>query len=170
VPHYLRAAGHYEFGPQRVPIRLTHEAGDRISRAWQSGDDAAGYAIQWAEIYGFVNELTLGQSQLARRILVIRYEDLCDRPHEVIAGILEHAALEPSTPISPEPFAHIAPPGRRDLGSSVEFQESVWRVSESVARLFGYTPTPHDLRESGQSRKPAGLAEVAASLARAQAA
>jgi hypothetical protein len=162
VPHYLRAAGHYEFGPQRVPIRLTYESGGRIRQAWQCGDDAAGYAVQWAEIYRFVEELRSSRSDLAERILVVRYEDLCDRPHEVIARIFEHAGLEALAPIGAAAFPHIAAPrDRGELGPSVDLRETIWHATESIAGLFGYTPTPHDLRENGRLKEPACPAGVA---------
>lgn len=39
VPRYLEAAGHFEFGPQRIPIRLSAVQGDRILEAWAHGDE-----------------------------------------------------------------------------------------------------------------------------------
>ena len=53
---YLSAAGHFEFGPQRRPICLTPEAAEGASGVWDEGD-AAGYARQWAEVYGHVARL-----------------------------------------------------------------------------------------------------------------
>jgi hypothetical protein len=150
VPRYLMAAGHFEFGPQRVPIRLSHAAGDRIREAWQSGHDAAGYATQWAEIYRFVDHLRSDGKSLAKRILVIRYEDFCDCPHEVVSDILQHAHLDSKTTIDPQAFEHIAlPPSRSASDLADDFRETVWRETRSVATLFGYAPTEGT---SGSSR------------------
>jgi hypothetical protein len=141
VPHYLAAAGHYEFGPQRVPIRLSHEIGDRIRAAWECGEDAAGYASQWAEIYRFVDHLRSAASDLSRRILVVRYEDFCARPQEVMRGILQHARLDAWEVFGVHSLDHIAPPRRGAADLPEEFREKVWRETESVAERFGYAST-----------------------------
>jgi hypothetical protein len=153
VPRYLMAAGHYEFGPQRVPIRLSHEAGDRIREAWQRGDDGAGYAAQWAEIYRFVDRLRSDAKNLAERILVVRYEDLCDGPHQVVSDILRHANLTLDATIEPQAFGHIAPPvcGASDLPDG--FRETVWRETGSVAKLFGYAAADDAVRRARDARK-----------------
>ena len=153
VPRYLMAAGHYEFGPQRVPIRLSHEAGDRIREAWQRGDDDAGYAVQWADIYRFVDRLRSDAKGLAERILVVRYEDFCDGPHEVVSDILRHANLTSDATIEPQAFGHIALPvcGASDLPDG--FRETVWRETGAVAKLFGYAAADDAVRRAKDARK-----------------
>jgi hypothetical protein len=146
VPHYLRAAGHYEFGPQRVPIRLSHEAGDRIRAAWERGDDAAGYAAQWAEIYDFVDRLRCDVSGLADRMLIVRYEDFCDCPYEVLRAILRHAHLDAEATLDPRAFEHIVLPSCDASDLPDHFRETVWRETESVAARFGYARTDENLR------------------------
>ncbi len=153
VPHYLRAAGHYEFGPQRVPIRLTHEAGDRIRDAWRRGDDATGYAIQWAEIYGFVHALLESSDELAAHTCVIRYEDFCDRPAEVMAAVCRHAQLEPVSTNGLHPFEHIVASPHDSLDLSQDFRGVVWREAGSVATRFGYSPVSHRLSNARDERK-----------------
>jgi hypothetical protein len=159
VPRYLMAAGHYEFGPQRVPIRLSHEAGDRIREAWQRGQDDAGYATQWAEIYRFVDRLRSDANGLGERLLVVRYEDFCDRPHEVVGDILCHANLAPDTPVDPLALEHIAPPSRGTSEFPDNFRETVWRETESVARRFGYATT-----EDTSGSSPDELGRIRAAL------
>ena len=141
VPHYLAAAGHYEFGPQRVPIRLSHAAGNRIRAAWERGENDAGYAIQWAEIYRFVDALRSSTNELSQRILVVRYEDFCARPCDVMRSILQHAKLDGGEAFAGQALDHIAPPGRSAAALPGEFRANVWRETESVAERFGYTPT-----------------------------
>lgn len=101
VPRYLEAAGHFEFGPQRVPIRLDPTQGDRILEAWSRDDSCLGYSIQWAEIYRFAESLRSTNKELAPRILIVRHEDLCREPAATIRQILEFAELEPqkATPL-----------------------------------------------------------------------
>jgi hypothetical protein len=141
VPRYLAAAGHYEFGPQRVPIRLSHTAGDRIRAAWERGEDDAGYAIQWAEIYRFVDALRSTPSELSRRILVVRYEDFCARPYDVMRGILQHAKFDGGKTFAGPALDHIAPPRRGAADLREEFRANVWRETEAVAERFGYAST-----------------------------
>ncbi len=94
VPRYLEAAGHFEFGPQRRPIRLDGREGDRILEAWSRGDDYLGYSIQWKELYHFVETLRTADRDLARRILVVRYEDLCDQPEATMERLLGDIEVE----------------------------------------------------------------------------
>jgi hypothetical protein len=154
VPRYLMAAGHYEFGPQRVPIRLSHQAGDQILEDWQSGRDDAGYATQWADIYRFVDGLRSEPNALAERMLVVRYEDFCDCPHGVVSDILQHAHLDSETTIDPHAFAHIAPSpscGAWDLADG--FRETVWSIAGTVAKRFGYAPTDDTTDEVSITRQ-----------------
>jgi Sulfotransferase family len=159
VPHYLRAAGHYEFGPQRMPIRLTHEAGDRIRNAWHRGDDATGYAIQWAEVYGFVHALLESSDDLAARTSVIRYEDFCDHPAEVMAAVCRHAQLDACATNS---FAHIVASPHDSLDLPHNFRETVWREAGSVANHFGYSPTSHRPASARDEQKTDALPQRAA--------
>ncbi|MGQ0634389.1 MAG: sulfotransferase family protein [Planctomycetaceae bacterium] len=138
VPRYLAAAGHYEFGPQRVPVNLSIEAGDRIRSAWRQGDDYAGYAAQWAEIYRFVDQLRQRDDDVAQRMLVITYEEFCSNPRGILTRIVEHAGLALPETSGADPFAHIAP---SDHGESLspEIRATIRRETEGVAAGFGYT-------------------------------
>lgn len=94
VPKYLAAAGHFEFGPQRIPTRLDANQCERILDAWARGEEYVGYAIQWAEIYRFVDALRKNDSHLADRILVVRYEDLCSEPEAMLRRILHWTGFD----------------------------------------------------------------------------
>ncbi len=95
VPRYLEAAGHFEFGPQRLPIRLDGVQGDRILDAWANGEEYVGYAIQWKELYGFVQTLRQEHPQLKERIHLVRYEDLCADPHQTLRQLMERIEVDP---------------------------------------------------------------------------
>jgi hypothetical protein len=151
VSRYLAAAGHYEFGPQRMPIRLTNESGDRIAAAWDRGDEGLGYAIQWAEIYGFVDDLRNESAALANRILFVRYEDFCADPYETMCAILRFLDLDTDV-LRPQQFGHIVASTLGTLACSEEFRTSVWRETASVATQFGYA-SPYDV-ELPQACRP----------------
>jgi hypothetical protein len=120
VARYLAAAGHYEFGPQRMPIRLTNESGDRIAAAWNRGDDGLGYAIQWAEIYRFVDALRSESEALANRILFVRYEDFCSQPDEEMCRILRFLDMDTDI-VERQQFGHIVASTLGTLACSDEF-------------------------------------------------
>lgn len=140
VAKYLAMSGHYEFGPQRVPIRLTEGGGEQIEQAWQSGRDHVGYAVQWADVYGFVHSLKSRGDALAERIQVIRYEDFCGDPRGTLGSILRHAGLEEHRVLSAMRFDHIAPPQPDACTPSGQEQEEIWHETGDVAREFGYRP------------------------------
>ena len=93
VPQYLRAAGHYEFGPQRVPINVDDASPQRIRDAWAAGDDDLGYAIMWRSVYAHVRRLAQAGGPLAHRIKVVRYEDFCARPRAVLRDLFDFCEL-----------------------------------------------------------------------------
>jgi hypothetical protein len=138
VPRYLAAAGHFEFGSHRVPIRFDAAQGDRILEAWSRGDDYLGYAIQWAEIYGFVNALRQSAPEVADRIHVVRYEDFCDDPTTIANAVLEHIDVDPNRAKKVfEQLGRISQSTHRpDIDSST--QTSLLAEVEPVARAFGY--------------------------------
>ncbi len=140
VPRYLAAAGHYEFGPQRIPIRLDQELGDRIASEWDRGDDAAGYAVQWAEIYRFVDALRSSSASLANRILIVRHEDFCAQPHEEMRRILRHLNVDPAV-LEAMRFDHIMASAAERDSRSEEYLTCVWQRTARVARCYGYSWT-----------------------------
>ena len=145
VPEYLEAVGHFEFGPQRRPIRLSQDGGDRIIAAWEEGDNALGYAIQWAEIYRFVADLFVTNPDVVKRLLVFRYEDLCRHPDDQIRKILEFVDLE-SPAFLEDAVNTIAPPSR-PLQLTDEQILTCWQEVKDVAAVFGYSIDATDLSE-----------------------
>ncbi len=142
VPRYLKAAGHYEFGPRRVPITFTEDGRSRIARAWARRADHLGYAVSWREAYGYVRRLLDGGGGLARRIMVVRYEDLCADPAATVAGLQAFAKLQrPGAWDDRSPEDITAPPDR-EAGLSADARTLIWQETESVARTFGYEPAP----------------------------
>lgn len=138
VHRYLAMAGHYEFGPQRCPIRLDAASGDAILAAWRQNRDYEGYAIQWSAIYRHISDLHHRGDELASRILPVRYEDLCAAPYETMQQILAHIDL-PGESVTREDLAHISPPGAGSTTPAGEPREQVARQTRETAALFGYS-------------------------------
>ncbi|MCA9055926.1 MAG: sulfotransferase [Planctomycetaceae bacterium] len=136
IGRYLAAAGHYEFGPQRMPIRLTESGASRIETAWQRGDEYGGYAAQWHEVYRFIDAMRQSPDT-AQHILIVRYEDFCQDPHGTLAGVLKHADCD-ATHLGEKNWDHISPPTRKDGEIPDAVRDQVWAEVAEVASRFGY--------------------------------
>lgn len=137
IPNYLRAVGHYEFGPQRSPIHMTDGGAQEIEAAWADGDDLLGYAIQWREIYGYVADLIDGNPLLAKRMCLVRFEDLCKDAKTEFRRILDFVSLD-SGKLADELAEGIEPSSHR-CKMSPELRDQCWQSVEDVASLYGYT-------------------------------
>jgi len=137
VPEYMRAAGHYEFGPQRVPINLDEGSTARTLAAWAEGDDALGYAVMWRSVYAHVRAL-LQRSDLTKRIRVVRYEDLCANPRSVLEHLFEFCQLNAGAERLLAELPDISAP-KPERQSLTELQRAqVWRETTQIAEAFGY--------------------------------
>jgi hypothetical protein len=149
VPHYLRAAGHYEFGAQRVPINVCADEIGRIEAAWRDGLDYRGYARQWAAIYRYVDELRSSHSDLAERITIIRYEDLCSDPQTALGKLLAATSLADRAGRARAAAETVAAPSPERMNSvTVAGRHAVWEETAAVAALYGYQPENRSQRSS----------------------
>jgi len=138
IANYLRAAGHYEFGPQRQPINMSRVGGQRIHAAWQANDDYRGYAALWSEVYAQIERLTLADSELVERIFVLRYEDLCTNPKDTLNHILDFAALGDRGDHVLDGAETICAPPDETMGLPETTRNSVGKETEGLAARLGY--------------------------------
>lgn len=132
VPGYLQAAGHFEFGPQRVAIRVDHESAERTEAFWLEGNEHLGYAAQWCAVYTELLQFLRDDKSLSDSVLVIPYEQFCQEPTSTLNEIWEHCELEKKS----VDLTHIKPirdRTKKDLDS-----EAVWNAAKDVAQFFGY--------------------------------
>ncbi|KPV40283.1 hypothetical protein AN478_09295 [Thiohalorhabdus denitrificans] len=91
---HLRQVGHFEFGADRRPINAgNREAVEEIETLWKEGKEVAGWARYWAEIHTFLADRLAANAALREASLVVRYEELCAAPAEVLDRILDHCGL-----------------------------------------------------------------------------
>jgi hypothetical protein len=155
VPHYLRAAGHYEFGAQRVPINVRAGEIGRSEAAWNEGDDYRGYARQWAAIYRYVDELRSSHPDLAERITIMRYEDLCSEPRRAFGKLLAATSLTDRTGRAfAAAQAVVAPSAERANGATAPDRRAVWDEVAAVATVYGYQPENRSQRSSTSGAVP----------------
>ncbi len=133
IPEYMRFAGHYEFGPQRVPINISLEEGKKIHETWDKGNDLLGYAIQWASVYKYVWNLAQDK-ELNKNVKIVRYEDLCLESDSILRKILKFLELEQF-----DSDVDLSIPTYYNLNLSKDAKEEIWQETKEVAKLFGYT-------------------------------
>ena len=137
VAIYLAAAAHHEFGPQRMPICLDEASRQYALECWQAGDEAAGYAIQWSQLYGLVLQLQRGEH--ASQVHVVRNEDICQQPGIILGDVLELVGLNVAQREELPDVRPIAPRGSA-VQLTVAECHRVWDIVREVASAFGYSP------------------------------
>lgn len=94
VPLQMAMAGHFEFGPRRVPVNLgSPQTTQAIIDCWQQGREIEGWARNWAETYQYIYDQFEQFPELRKACLLFRYEDLCTHSARLIDAILAHCEL-----------------------------------------------------------------------------
>jgi hypothetical protein len=137
----IELTGHHEFGPHQVMANVGNPDELReIRRLFDAGQWGLSRARYWAYVYGFVAKQLQADPELARRVCIVRYEDLCSDSLPTIDRILQHAGL------AAEPFAQTReayskklsfPDYYKPVFSAQELAE-ITTVTGGVAEYFGY--------------------------------
>lgn len=90
ISKQLKLAGHYEFGPERCPVIVDES---RQANYDEKPDDVSWYAMQWADIYGFLAERMTKNQALRDACLVVHYEAVCARTRKNLSRVFAHAGL-----------------------------------------------------------------------------
>jgi hypothetical protein len=91
---YLRRASHFEFGQDRRPINVGDGTTDHILSLWEQGKEVEGWAKYWASVNGYLREVLESDKDLAKRVLIVGYEDLCLSPEDGLKQIFQHVGLD----------------------------------------------------------------------------
>lgn len=95
IGRHLARLGHYEFGPfKRVQHCGDDDAARAIRAAWDSGDLAYGYALQWQQLHAALLRRLDATPALREACLVVGYETLCAAPAAGIDRIAGHIGLD----------------------------------------------------------------------------
>jgi hypothetical protein len=106
----MQRSGHFEFGLDRRPINLgDSERVKRIRDAWSGGNEILGWARYWDMIYRYLAELLESHREIRKAAIVVRFEELCRAPAEIVQRVLEHCNLPDAKPVI-ETFARIIRP------------------------------------------------------------
>ena len=139
VAQYLQAAGHFEFGPQRVPVNIDPQHACLVAEAWSTGQDELGYALMWRSIYSHVRRLAGSDKDLRGRIEIVRYEDLCEDPAGTLRRVARSCALEKGIQALLARLPEISP-RRPDSVLTDGQRDAIWQATAGTAGSLGYGP------------------------------
>jgi hypothetical protein len=136
---HLRQLGHFEFGPDRMPIHTGDDDGVRaVQRAWTSaGDEVEGWARYWALVYGYLAERLQRSTTLAKAVRLLSYEDFCRRPDALLRQLLQHADLTLSGPEIASWCARVSPPAYYESGVTASDRQKIRSLTRGVATSLG---------------------------------
>jgi hypothetical protein len=136
---HLARAGHFEFGLDRVPVHCgSEETTAEIVALWAEGREAEGWALQWAQVYGYLAARFEANPALAEAVLVVRYEDLCAEPVTVMNWIIEHCGFDAADDIIARAKARLHPPDYYRPHFTTEEMRAIGQRTADVARYFDY--------------------------------
>ena len=139
---HLRRVGHFEFGLDRRPIHAGDDACIReVEAAWQRGHEVQGWALYWSHIHGFLADRLDASPELREASLVVRFEDLCSAPREILRDALDHARLPASDAFVEGLAATIRFPSYYSPKFSPEDLRQIERLTRDTAARFRY-PVP----------------------------
>jgi hypothetical protein len=138
VRRHMTRSGHFEFGLDRRPIHTGDDEGvEHVLAAWRAGREVEGWARYWALTYGHVRDVLDRNPRLAAASLVVRYEDLCADPEQVVSGVLHHCGLSLGTLPQSASETVRAPDYYRAPFDEAEV-DLIRSTTDCVARSFGY--------------------------------
>ena len=92
---HLRRVGHFEFGLDRVPINTGDTERTReILSLWEQGEEVLGWARYWNQLYSYIADRLDTNDELAAASRIVVFEELCERPDEVLSDLFRHCELE----------------------------------------------------------------------------
>ena len=136
---HLREVGHFEFGLDRRPINTGDAASTaEILRLWRNGDEIRGWAKYWSQVYGYVADRLHANERLRAAALVVRYEDLCASPNELVRKTLDHCRLSPGESVIDAFSTLLSAPDYYRVSFSDEELAVIREETAATAARFGY--------------------------------
>lgn len=136
---HMRRIGHFEFGLDRRPINTGDAAAvAEIDRLWSSGREAAGWAIYWSMLYGYIHQRLEQNPALARATKLVRFEDLCDSPEATIRSLLDHCGLHGDDAFVAAFARRLRRPAYYRPDLTAQECADIRALSKETAALFGY--------------------------------
>lgn len=138
---YLQWVGHYEFGPDMLPLKVSPgPQWEATLAAWRDGRLVEYWALQWRQVYALVADQLAGNPRLRERTLVVPYEQLCRAPTNTLRDLARHCQTgETDFPVALDDMAGgIRPPDYYRPDFSAPELELIETLCTATARRFGY--------------------------------
>jgi hypothetical protein len=137
---YMRRVGHFEFGLDLRPINCgDSEKVREIQALWEAGEDVRGWARYWAMVYGYVADRLDHDPVLSEAAMVLRYEDLCDRPTEIMEAMLAHCGMSVADEIITRFAGRLNPPDYYSPDFSDAELRAIAEETGGVSGTFSYS-------------------------------
>lgn len=94
VLEHMTRIGHFEFGLNRTPINVDDGSAREVADLWDAGHEVRGWALYWKIIYEHIWNTIEADDSLKSSSLIVRFEDLCRNPRDIIGQIFAHCELE----------------------------------------------------------------------------
>ena len=136
LKNYMDWIGHKEFGQNRQPIYLGNpEEYRKIIKSWESGEEIEGWALQWKYTYDFIYKKILKNPEIAERVYLMHYEDLCRQPLQELNNIAKFCRI--NAPANIEQTAqNISAPDYYDLPFTKEEEETIRAITGETRDLI----------------------------------
>ncbi len=135
---HMRRAGHLEFGLDRRAINVGDGVAQEVERLWAEGQEVRGWARYWNSLYRFVARQREADPGLGEATLVVRYEELCERPRETLRAVLAHAGMEADEAELDTLAGRLSAPGYYAPGFTDEERGVIAEETAEARGLLGY--------------------------------
>lgn len=136
---HMRRAGHLEFGLDRRAINVGDGVAAEVERLWADGQEVRGWARYWNSLYRFVaRQREADPEGLGEATMVVRYEDLCDRPRDTLAAVLAHARLDATDAELGTLAARLSAPAYYEPGFTAKDKAAIAEETAEARGLLGY--------------------------------
>jgi hypothetical protein len=134
--------GHSEFGFNQMCINTGNsQAVQKIRKLWNNERTMVkGWAYYWSYLYDYIMNLLETRKDIQEASLIIRHEDLCENPAEIIDKILEHTELplENYEKIKKYYVKHLHKPTYYTPNFTKQELEDISDITKATSSRFGY--------------------------------
>ncbi len=139
ILRHMQRAGHLEFGLDRRAINVGDTAkAQGIEALWREGQEVRGWARYWAMLYGFVLDQRDADPALERAVMMVRYEDLCDRAEATLEAAFAHVELAIDPVSRARMAARLSQPTYYDPGFTAADEAVIAAETADTRARLGY--------------------------------
>jgi hypothetical protein len=133
----MQRSGHFEFGLDRRPINLGDQ--DRVQNvrdAWASGDEVRGWSLYWDMVHRYLGDLLETNSAVSKASIVVRFDELCEHPGQVLQRVFDHCELTDSRSVIDKFVTNIRTPNYYQNPFKSEELSIIRHITDDTARRW----------------------------------